>query len=476
MALLARDLSRAFAQNAKDLARTLEDAARTARTVVKGSATAIEASLPVLGYAQGMHRQPGVRKGEQSGSVTWSSGDGPTLEVKYRGDIEFTDDDRDVRRIAPGGWLTIRARERSGPDRALEFRAMADGAIERRFRVNGVERPFDPEGRAWAATALPRVIRQTGMGAARRVARIMRSSGPTGVLAEVSLIEGSFAKRIYLAELLKVDGLEPRAVQQALSQAGREIDSDFELASLLIGAERLVTRGEARKAYLGAARTIESDFEMRRVFASAIRNGQLSAAAVSEMLDAGAAIDSDFEAASLLVQVAKARMLDPAAGPAFFRVLATVDSAFEKNRVLTAVVKEAAITPDLLTAVLDAASGLNSDFEAASCLLLVAKEHGAEGVLRAPFFKALGRIGSPFERGRVLQTLARRGDLSNETVLAVIGAARAMSGEFEKAQVLMTIARAHTLDRTARDAYIDASAGLGEFEQGRVLSALAGRP
>jgi len=38
--------------------------------------------------------------------------------------------------------------------------------------------------------------------------------------------------------------------------------------------------------------------------------------------------------------------------------------------------------------------------------------------------------------------------------------------------VLLTVASNHSLTRDARDAYIDASENLGDFEQGRVLSAL----
>ena len=49
-------------------------------------------------------------------------------------------------------------------------------------------------------------------------------------------------------------------------QAGREIDSDFEPASLLVSSGDQLTADDAtRKAYLDAARSIDSDFELRRV-------------------------------------------------------------------------------------------------------------------------------------------------------------------------------------------------------------------
>ena len=98
---------------------------------------------------------------------------------------------------------------------------------------------FDPQGRQWLAGTLPRFIRQTGLGASQRVARFLKAGGPAAVLAEISKIEGSWAKRRYFTELINSGSLDSTAMRDVLVQAGREMDSDFELASLLIdGSDR----------------------------------------------------------------------------------------------------------------------------------------------------------------------------------------------------------------------------------------------
>lgn len=409
---------------------------------------------------------------QSSGNFTWSN-DGDKLQVNYRGEIEFTDDDVDVKSLSPDGWLRIRRTSKGEPvGHTVEFQADASGNIQRKFWVGSTERPFDPEGRKWLAQVLPRFIRQTGIGAPARVARIYKSKGAPGVLAEISLIEGSWAKRTYFSELLKTPGLDARTVQQALAQAGREIDSDFELASLLISADRFLTLDDAtRKAYLEAARTIESDFEMRRVFSSALKKGPMPPAALMALLDGSLSIDSDFEQASLLVDVAKASLDDTNRG-AFFKAVGTIGSDFEQRRVLSAVMKRPDVSPAMVGGVLESARTLESDFENAALLLDVVKNGPIEGALRDPFFRAVASIGSTFERGRVLQAVAKRTDASEETILEAIKATQGM-GNFEAAQVLLVVVRTHTLTREARDAYIDAADKLGNFEQGRVLSALA---
>jgi beta-lactamase regulating signal transducer with metallopeptidase domain len=406
----------------------------------------------------------------QSGNFTWSDGTSK-LQVNYRGELELTDDDRDVKSLSAGGYLKIRDGGLLG-SRTVEIRADASGRLERRFWVGSSEKPFEPEGREWLAEHLPRFIRQTGIGAPGRVARILGTGGVDGVLAEISLIEGSWARRIYYAELLKSDTLDEGAIERILGRVGSDLESDFELATLLIGsADRLLVSEAARKAYFDAARTIGSDFEMRRVYSAALEKGPVGSDVLAGILDASLGIDSDFEAASLLIQIARLQPLDARTSPLFFRVLAGVGSDFEHRRVLNALVSSDAVSEETLGGLLDSALEIGSDFEQASLLLSVLRNNSIEAV-RERFFRALDTIDSPFERGRVLQAVARRSDASPETVVSLLRAAQAMRAGFECSQVLQVLAANHPLKGEARDLYIDAAERLGDFEQGRALSAL----
>jgi tellurite resistance protein len=409
--------------------------------------------------------------GESSGNWVWSD-NGRKIEVSYRGEIEFTDDDTDVKRLSPGGHLRIKDGGRFGTNNSIEFRTDGNGTIERRFWVGGRERPFEPEGRKWMSEVLPKFIRQSGIGAPARVTRIMRSGGATAVLAEISRIEGSFGRRIYFTELFKQPGLSSASIQQALSQAGREIDSDFELASLLISSNRLVTDDGARRAYLDAARTIESDFELHRVLGSIVKAGPMNPAVAAGVLDVSGSIDSDFEQASLLAEFAATQQIDGVVAAPYFKALAGVSSSFEHHRALTALVKRGDLSAAARSAALESAATIESDFELASFLLEFLKTGGVEKGERAPFFRAVSSISSDFERGRVLQALAKHSDVSDETVLEILRSTQTMSGDFERGRVLVAVASTHPLSRAGRDAYIDAAEKLGNFEQGQALTAL----
>ena len=432
-------------------------------------APAVASTAPALTAAPSAQTE---RRRESSGNYVSTDKSGRKLEVNYRGDVEFNDSDSDVRSISPSGWLRIKEGGRFSSDHTIEFRADGSGNIERRFWAGSSERPFEPEGRQWLAQMLPQFIRQSGMGAHARAARILKSKGSAGLLAEISLIEGSWAKRVYFNELLQTPSLDARTVQQALAQAGKEIDSDFELASLLISSNTLLQDDSTRRALLQAARTIQSDFEQRRTLGSLLKNGPLPANVLADLLDASASIESDFEEASLLVDVAKLQPLDATTRAPFFKALATVNSDFEHKRVLAEVLKRPDVAPEVRVAALESAAMVSSDFEAATVLLEYLKANTLEGAARAVFFRALTSIESAFEKGRVLQAAAKRTDLSDQTVLELLRSAQTITSSFEKSQVLLAIAANHSLTREARDAYIDAAEKLGDFEQGRVLTAL----
>ena len=416
-----------------------------------------------------------ITGGQSHGTFSWSN-NGDKLEIKYDGEVEFTDDDTDVKSLSPGGLLRIRDGGMMTSllgGRTIEFRVDGSGNITRRFWVGSSERPFEPEGRKWLASVLPRFIRQSGIGASARVERILKQKGPSGVLAEISLIEGSWAKRRYFSELLKTTTLDAATTRQVLVQAGREMDSDFELASFLIdNAERLLVDDATRQAYFDASRSIDSDFEMRRAFSAALKRGPVPPATLVSMLNASHNIDSDFELASLLIDVARLQPLDNTTRAAFFSALDTVQSDFEHRRVLSTLAGRGDLTPETSAAMLLSGASVDSDFEAATFLLELAKRQPIEGNVRAPFFRAVDSISSSFERGRVLQAVAKRPDASPDTILAVLRAASPMGSNFETSQVLLAVVSTHAIDGPARDAYIATAEKLGDFEQGRTLSAL----
>jgi hypothetical protein len=456
----------ARAADAADVAVATDTAAEAVAPSVEPSRAATAAAVAEASAQDSVR----VNRGRQRGHHSWST-NGEKFELSYEGEIEFTDDDTDIRSLSPGGYFKISDGGWFG-GKGVDIRADGAGAITRRYRVGIIEKPYEPDGRVWLAQMLPRFIRQSGIGAPKRVARILKSKGPAGVLSEISLIEGGYGKRIYFTELFKTASLDAATVRQAFAQASREVSSDYELASLLIASQHLINDEATRKAYFDASATIQSDYEMRRVFSAGLKAGPVSPAVLASILSAATSIEGDYELASLLVQVAKLQPLDGTTRRPFFTALDTVGGAYEHGRVLQALSARGDLSSEILVSMLQSGARMRSDYEQAQFLMQVAKAHTIDATLRGPFFAAVDAVKSPYEKGRVLQAVAKRTDTPAETIVAVLRSAGAVSGSYERAQVLLTVAAAHQISGQARDAYIDAAEKLGDYEQGRALTAL----
>jgi beta-lactamase regulating signal transducer with metallopeptidase domain len=103
------------------------------------------------------------------------STNGLMTTLRGHGRIEFTDDDTDVRRLDPGGFFEIeQSRGWFSWTGATRFavRAAKDGTISRSLVIDSKSVTPD-EGRRWRKATLPTLIRQTGIGAGARIARLL---------------------------------------------------------------------------------------------------------------------------------------------------------------------------------------------------------------------------------------------------------------------------------------------------------------
>ena len=278
---------------------------------------------------------------ESRSAWTWQrSDDGWRREVKVIGRAEFREDYTDVQSLTEGSSLRVEER-RSGQDtQRYEVRRGADGQLQRTYTVNGQPRAFDAEAQHWLAALLLVAVRQGGLDARTRVARLLRQRGPDGVLAEVAEIEGDYAKRIYYDELLKETSLSAGVRQKALRAAARDMRSDYERAQLLLHAADNFLRTDALvPTYFEAVDQIGSDYERRRVLTAVLHNATLSQTARRRLLQSAAAISSDYEKATLLITAAPAYTNDISLRAAFDVTVNTINSDHERGRVLKAVAR-----------------------------------------------------------------------------------------------------------------------------------------
>jgi hypothetical protein len=314
-----------------------------------------------------------------------------------------------------------------------------NGQIEHRYFVHGTERPYEPEGRAWLQQNLPRFVRNTGIAAPSRVARLLKSGGVPAVLGEIARIDGTYARGIYYRELLKQATLSPDQYRQVLAQASSEMKgSNYELAQLLIAlADRLPNDDASRTAYFQAASNLTGAYETGRVYSTMLKKGTASPQIVGSILDHLKTLHSDYEVSQLLLEILAQQPIDAPNG----------------------------------ATLLDVAAGMHGDYERHRVLAEFLKRNSIEGSLRAPFFRAVDATRGGYDRGQILLAVVSKPDVSRDTLKLAIQATRSMPAH-ETSQVLLAIARRQAVTGDLRDAYIGAADRLSAYEQGQVMTAL----
>ena len=332
-----------------------------------------------------------------------------------------------------------------------------------------------PKGVSGCRRCLPRFIRQSGIGAKARAARIFKAQGAAGLLAEITRIEGGWAKRRYFTELFTMN-IDANTVRQALEQAGREISSDYELASLLIESGRWPRH--QRSDAPGVLRRVANDrkrlrdatrLRIRR--SSAVRSAR---ELLVSTLDASRTIASDYELASLLMQIVKQQSIEPARAQ-FFAALSTIESDYEHRRVLGTLAARPDLSADVTATMLKSVADLNSDYEAAEFLLQVSRNShrrtAARPLLHGGRDARRGLRTRPCAAGR---PEAQR-HLRRHPSQSALRAAGTMPAGYELSQVLQTAARHHAISGPTREMYIKLADSLGQYEQSQALAALARR-
>jgi hypothetical protein len=349
-----------------------------------------------------------VSRNSDDAKETWrahiSSGD-CDVTIRAIGKVRFASDLSDVQSVPPGGSFLLTESD-ALTTRRIEIRPDGSGGMTRKFTVDGVERPWDDEGRRWLSTVLIALERRTAFTADTRVPALYKEGGVDAVLREIARLSGDHARRRYFEALFEATpSLSESETRRALELAG-QMDSDFEVAQTLIAIAKTGKVGGGSTAYLQAVRNIESDFETRRVLTALLKATTPDAEAMSLLLGVADNIESDFELAQLLVEVSSRGLATSTTRDAYFKAVSTIESDFERRRVLSSILKRSENSTEVQTQLLTAASGIESDFELASFLVsFAAKYPDMSAGIRESFMKAADSIDSEHEYGRVMQSV-----------------------------------------------------------------------
>jgi beta-lactamase regulating signal transducer with metallopeptidase domain len=406
--------------------------------------------------------------------VVWKQ-NGCELELQTRGEFTLAPALDDVRSISSGGYVQLR--EDDGKvERQVRITPGSNGALQYDYRVDGDRRPWDAEGRAWFGAVALRLDRRLAWAVDVRVPALLQSGGVEAVLAEIEKMEGDYARRVYFTVLAKSARLSSAQLVRVVESAAAKIDSDYEMAELLIAVGKQLSFDEpAQRALARATSTIDSDYERRRALGSLLQRDGLSTQTVGYMLEATRGMDSDYELAELLIAISSRYALAPATQQYYLDALATIDSDYEYRRVFTAMTRTGPLTAASASVILDHAGAHMGGYELAELLIAIDRVVTSDRTLGTPFLRALRRVDSGYEKARVMKHLVRQSP-DTAVVLQLLADSRTIDSNHERLQFLLDVSRAYRLEGKLREAYLDAAESIdGDYERGQALAAATGR-
>ena len=325
------------------------------------------------------------------------------MELRSRGVVHFNDEGDWVQSVEPGGMLTV---EESGlgPDRRLEFRP-GDGGVRVTYQREGRERPLDAEARTWGRRLIGEAVRESGLGAAARVARLRRQGGVGAVLQDMARLESDTGRRMYYHALLASGAMSAAEFARVMDDVGRRMQSDTETRLVLNEAVQHAGGAGRLAALLRAAEGIGSDTETRLVLNHVASRHRLSDAASRDaFFRAVGGIQSDTETRLVLNAYAEQRLADGPSRDAFFRAVGGIGSDVERRLVLSEVLTRSAPEATVVAA-LRTARDMDSDVEKRLVLYQVPASLLRNGRVTAAYRQVVETMDSDSERSLALRRL-----------------------------------------------------------------------
>jgi hypothetical protein len=363
-----------------------------------------------------------------------------SISITIDGAVEFTDDDTDVKSLSPNGRLRI---EDGGllSKRAYDVRADGAGNLTRSYSVGWSTKPMDDEGRAWLAHTLPQVIRDSGIGAGPRVARILRQSGPQAVLTEIGRIHSDGSKRAYLEQLFSQTTLKTPDLKDAARQI-RSISSDGDKAQVIITVDANYFNSDVRSYLFDAAESISSDGDKRRVLSDIVKKDGGNIETLARAARVARHISSDGDKAEVLIEMAEPYRPAGGVDMAYFDTANSISSDGDHARVLSKMLISHGNEQNTLTRALVSAQRISSDGDKARVLKEAVASYGEDASVRKAFFDAANsnsaqRISSAGDKARILIELA--GKNVEPAREAFFAAANTINSDGDRSRVLMVV-------------------------------------
>ncbi|MEM1136140.1 MAG: hypothetical protein AAGI07_09895 [Bacteroidota bacterium] len=375
---------------------------------------------------------------QERGEYSYKSKDSfSSYEIKYKGKITLTQDEKGIASISSGGYFKV-SKTTFGNKRAIVIESNSSGELDYIYYSGRAKAEFSEEGKAWLADIMLDVVRKTGLGAEKRVSRLYDEGGAKTVLNEISEIESTSVKTIYFENLLALSRLANNEIGLIAEKIGYSISSSSQKGKLYRKyANRFLQVESAIPAFFEGVSRISSSSEIGNVLRSIIKNNKLSVATLTFLLKATRNISSGSERGSVLRTVNESFVNNETFIDAYFSSLDQINSSSEKGNVLRDLLQKNTLNASTMEKVLSSTGKISSSSEQGAVLRKAIEKgiHNDQEV-QTQFFEAVNRMTSSSEKGVVLRNMLTQTTLTNESAILLFNAIKSIPSSSEMGNTL----------------------------------------
>jgi hypothetical protein len=369
------------------------------------------------------------------------------FNIEYRGKIEVTDDDKDIKSLSDGGYLEI-SKAVFGSKRTIIVESLGGGKMSKEYYEGRTKLEWEAKGREWLAEILPGVVRSSAIGAEGRINRYYNKGGVPAVMEEISRLQGDYTRYEYGKLLLEKDILA-NELPSVIKGLATEIKSDYYLSTLFKNnITKLMATPEAADAFYTGATNISSDYYKSVLLKEAMSKYSTSPAQAKIILQSAKAINSDYYLQVVLVSLLDQPVVKEDALNEMVLVSSNISSDYYRSVVLNRVLKLKGVSKVTLNNIADAAGDINSDYYKSTVFNSMAKHTAMDEATQLEVIRSIGNsMNSDYYASVSLNEFLKNQQLSDKAFAEVLTAACKLNSANYAADVLKN-ASGHSLTKS----------------------------
>jgi beta-lactamase regulating signal transducer with metallopeptidase domain len=388
------------------------------------------------------------------------SGSGCRIELSSEGRITFTDDFSDIAAIDRNGFFRLDVTD-AGTRRQLDIESR-NGTLERTWRVNGREQPYDDAAHAWFASFLIALDRRSAFGVDVRLPYLLRQGGVDAVLRETALMTNDYARTAYHTRLAKTR-LSAADSARVLDQAAAMTKSDHYATELLktFGNHGGLGAPAQRAAIARMIESMDSDHYRAESIEALVASGPPSADEMDFLLRMVPRMKSDHYKVQTLSKVVDRGTLTAAQQAQLARAALDIENDHYATEFLRKIAGTGPMASEVRLAYLEAVARIEGDHYGSEALRVLIRRGSPAPADVAAILRLAPGLQSDHYRTEVLAALLEASGLTESDLLGVVAAARSMSDHYES-ETLRKVVLHRAFTARVRDAVISAAEAMSQ--------------